>query len=209
MSVPRDFHTTDRTGWIRLARHFSNLISPPTLFAALGLVLAIYERPGIPGLAWGVAHGLVVSLLPILFVLWLLRTGRIAELHMTNQRERNLPYLVTISCAFGFLIINRLFNGPDLLACLAAINGTTVILIALINFFWLISIHATAAMAATAIVAAVFGTPAGLVTFPLVLGIAAARIYLQRHTPAQVLAGIILGVVVVWVATLFGCFVVG
>lgn len=206
MSVPRDYHTLDRTGWVRLARHFSNLVSPPTLFAALGLALALYERPNLSGLAWGVAHGLVVSLAPILFVLWLLRTGRIAELHMTNQRERNLPYLVTISCALLFFILTRLLDGPELLACLAMINGVTVAIIALVNFFWLISIHATSAMATTAIVASVFGLLAGLLLLPLTLAVVASRLYLKRHTPAQVMAGILFGAGIVWVFTLFGCF---
>ena len=207
MTVPRDFKPINRTGWVRIGRHFSNVVSPPTLFAALGLVLAVYERPDFTGLVWGVGHGLTVSLAPILFVLWLLRTGRIAELHMSNQRERNLPYLVTIGCAIFFMLLTILWDGPELLACLAAVNGITVAALALINFFWLISIHTTSAMAAAAIVGVVFGVMVGLVMVLLAVMVAAGRVYLKRHTPAQVTAGLLFGAGIVWAFTWFGCFV--
>jgi hypothetical protein len=94
MLKPRDHHAVDRVGMVRVARHFSNVVSPPVMFAVLGLTLALHVLPVLPALLWAAVYGFFVSLAPILFVLYLLRTGRIAELHMSDTRERHLPYLV-------------------------------------------------------------------------------------------------------------------
>ena len=42
MTVPRDQHVGDRTGMVRLARILSNIISPPIMFALLGLALGVH-----------------------------------------------------------------------------------------------------------------------------------------------------------------------
>lgn len=207
MSLPLDHHQDNRTGMVRVARILSNAISPPTMFAVLGLAFAWYTLPFWPGLLWAAIYGFCVSLAPILFVLWLLRTGRIRELHMSDQRERHLPYLVAVACAVVFLAIAWLFNGPELLICLAIFNVVELSLLGLINIFWLISIHATGIMATTVLVAYVFGLLTSALTLPLVVLVIAIRLYLRRHTIAQLVAGLALGVFSVWVLTLFGCFV--
>jgi membrane-associated phospholipid phosphatase len=206
MTVPRDRHKADRVGGVRFARHVSDVLSPPTMFAAIGLALAIHEEPGWVGIAWGVTYGLLVALLPILFVLFLLKTGRIGDLHMSATQERHLPYMVAISAAVLALIIDLAGRGPQSLLCLALFNIVVLTLLGLINTRWLISIHATSAASTWLIAAFVFGWAVGLVLLPLVVLVAWARLYLKRHTPAQVLAGLALGVATVLVFRQFGCF---
>ena len=203
---PRDHYLADRIGLVRLARLFSNVFSPPALFAAVGLALAWAELSLWPGLVWAAAYGLLVSLAPILFVLYLLHTGRIEELHMSNTAERHLPYLVAGLGALLLLGLMVLLDGPRLLRCLAWINILTLALLALINRFWLISFHATAAMAMLFVIWLIFGSLAGLLLLPLVGLIVAVRLYLKRHTVAQVVAGILLGSAVVLVPAWMGCF---
>ena len=207
MSLPRDHHESDRTGLIQVARLFSNIVSPPTMFAVLGLVFALYSLPFWQALLWAAIYGFWVSLAPILFILWLLRTGRIKELHMSDQRERHLPYAVAAACAGIFLVIALVFGASELLICLAIFNVVELILLGLINVRWLISIHATGAMATVTLIAYVFGIWSGVLVLPLVFLVAAVRLYLGRHTVAQVVAGIALGIFSVWILTLFGCFV--
>jgi membrane-associated phospholipid phosphatase len=77
----------------------------------------------------------------------------------------------------------------------------------LINTRWLISIHATAAAATWLIATLVFGWLIGLILLPLLILICWIRVYLKRHTPAQVLAGIALGLSAVLLLRAFGCFV--
>lgn len=207
MSSPLDWHEENRTGAVRTARLFSNIISPPVMFALMGYLLAFAALPPGPALLWGTVYGLLISLTPILFVLWSLRSGRVAELHMSDTRERQVPYLVAVGCAalvYGLLI---LFDGPPLLRCMAVFNMLTLGMLALINTRWLISFHATAVASAWAIVGLVFGWAASLLIIPLVTAVIVVRLYLKRHTVAQVLAGLALGVGMVLLLTRFGCFI--
>lgn len=208
MTAPRDFLHADRTGLVKFARIYSNLVSPPVMFAILGIAFALKERPFLPGMAWAAVYGLLVSLAPILFVLFLLKTGRIKELHMSDTRERHLPYVIAVLFALTAYFIIARFNGPELLRCLALFNIIELAALALINVYWLISIHATGIMALFMLVGLVWGWPISLLlVLPFVISVCWVRLYLKRHTPLQVAAGIVLGVVSVWSLTLVGCFV--
>jgi membrane-associated phospholipid phosphatase len=207
MNKPRDHYIVDRVGVVRTARLFSNIVSPPVMFAVLGLALALHQLPVLPALAWSAVYGFFASLAPILFVLYLLRTGRVAELHMSNTTERHLPYLVAVlGSALVYGLISA-FSGPQLLRCLSLLNMVTLVLLGVINTMWLISFHTTAAMAMVTVVALVFGTVAGALLLPVVGLVVTVRLYLRRHTVAQVLGGLLMGVGAVYIATLFGCFV--
>lgn len=207
MKSPLDLDVANRTGLVRAARIFSNIVSPPVMFAGLGIAFALHERPFWPGMAWATVYGLIVSLAPILVVLYLLRSGRISELHMTNTRERQLPYLAAIAFAgFAYLIIT-LFQGPFLLRCLAIFNVLELSALALINTYWLISLHSTGIMATFVLIGLIFGWSISLLfVLPFVIAVCWVRLYLKRHTPAQVVAGLGLGVLTVLSLTLVGCF---
>lgn len=209
MSTPRDFHKDDHTGRIKAARLYSNIVSPPVMFAVVGLAFALSEEPNLTGLAWAVFYGLMVSLAPILVVLYLLRTGRIKELHMSDTSERHIPYITAVASAFIAYTVMTLLNGPELLRCLALLNTINLVALGLINSRYLISIHATGIMASFLLVGLVFSwTLAWLVVFPLLLGVCYVRLYLKRHTVAQIAAGLLLGLCTVWLMqTLFDCFV--
>ena len=207
MTTPLDQHAANRTGRVRAARLFSNVVSPPVMFAVLGLAVALRELPFWQGLAWAAVYGFFVSLAPILFVLYLLRTGRIGELHMSNTGERHLPYLVAIGFAvLTFGLVNWL-GGPALIGCLTIFNTVELSILMLINVYWLISFHATAVMATFVLVGLIFGWSASIViVLPFVIAVCTVRLYLKRHTPAQVGAGLALGVLSVLSLTLIGCF---
>lgn len=177
------------------------------MFALLGLAVALYELPFWHGLAWAAVYGFFISLAPILFVFYLLRTGRIGELHMSNARERHLPYLSAILFAiFTFGLVYWL-GGPELMRCLTIFNTVELIILMLINVYWLISFHATAIMATFVLVGLIFGWAASIViVLPFVIAVCWVRLYLKRHTPAQVGAGLALGVLSVLSLTLVGCF---
>jgi membrane-associated phospholipid phosphatase len=206
MPSPLDTHAANRIGAVRAARLFSNIVSPPVMFALLGLAIALRELPFWPALAWASVYGFFVSLAPILVVLYLLRSGRIAELHMSNTSERHLPYLSAFAFAALTFALVTLYRGPELMRCLALFNALELAALGLINVAWLISIHATGVMATMLIVGLVFGWPYALLVLPFVVAICWVRLYLKRHSPGQVLAGLGLGVLSVFSLTLFGCF---
>lgn len=206
MNKPLDELLHNRVGKVKAARIYSNIASPPVMFALLGLALALKERPFGEGLAWAIGYGFLVSLLPILFVLFLLKTGRIAELHMSNTDERHLPYVVAILCVVIALILLTVLDGPTLLRCLTIFNLVELVLLGIVNIFWLISIHATGIMATMVIVGLVFGWLHSLWVLPFVISVSWVRLYLQRHTPRQVMVGLAVGAISAWSLTLIGCF---
>lgn len=207
MSKPRDHHVHHRIGAVKAARLFSNIVSPPVMFAVLGLAFSLRELPFWPGFGYAAAYGLMVSLAPILVILYLLKTGHIAELHMSNTRERHIPYLSAIVCTGLAYLLFVTLNAPELLRCLTLFNIIELIVLSIINFFFLISIHATGIMAVFVLVGLVYGwTLAVVAVLPFVLLVCYVRLYLKRHTPAQIIAGLLLGALsVIWLLP-FGCF---
>jgi len=207
MSAPLDRDIHNRTGLVKFARIFSNIVSPPVMFALLGIAIPLKTLPFWQGFGWAAVYGLLVSLAPILVVLYLLKIGYISELHMSNTSERHLPYATAVAFALLAFGIVSWFDGPELLRCLLIFNIIELILLGVINIWWLISIHTTGVMATWLIVGLVWGWTASLIVVPFVIAVSWVRLYLKRHTPGQVFAGFALGIVSVLSLTLIGCFV--
>ncbi len=205
-ATPRDWHQQDRTGRIKAARVFSNIVSPPIMGAVLGLAAGLSSLPFWQGFAWAALYGLTVSLTPILFVLFMLRAGRIQELHMSDTRERHLPYLVGIGCSALVYLIVAWLNGPELIGCLALFNALQLAGLGIVNVVWLISFHASAMVATMLIAWRIWGIWTLAATIPLLISVIFVRLYLKRHTPGQIWAGLALGAGVVLSLILTGCF---
>jgi membrane-associated phospholipid phosphatase len=206
MDGPKDHSAEATVGTIRFARTFSNIVSPPVIFAVLGLALSLAEAGLWPGFLWAAVFGFFVSLAPILFILFMMRIGRITDLHMNTRQERYLPYLVSIVSSAVVLLPLYLFDGPVLLSCLTILNIVVLFILGLVNTFWLISIHTTSVSAATVIFGLVFGSGAAVAFSPFLLSVCWARLYLRRHTPGQVVAGLLLGLVATLALNYAGCF---
>lgn len=207
MTSPLDLDIHNRIGLVKAARIFSNVVSPPVMFAILGLVIPLKTLPFWSGFAWAAVYGLLVSLAPILVVLYLLKIGYISELHMSNTSERHLPYATAVAFALLAFGVVSWFDGPDLLRCLLIFNIIELIALGIINIWWLISIHVTGVVATWLIIGLVFGWAASLIAIPFVISVVWVRLYLKRHTPLQVIAGAALGIVSVLSLRLIGCFV--
>ena len=116
---PLDHSSNVTVGKVRTARFFSNVVSPPVIFAVLGLALSLEEMPSLEGFIWAAIFGFWVSLAPILVVVYMLNTGRIGDLHMSSTKERQIPYLASVGGAAIALSLVAGFGGPELLRCLA------------------------------------------------------------------------------------------
>ncbi|MEM9775023.1 MAG: hypothetical protein AAF902_10610 [Chloroflexota bacterium] len=206
-SQPRDFDLNDRTGLVRFARTFSNFVSPPTIYAVLGFAVSFTFMPFWTALTWGVVYGLLVSLFPILVVLAMLKFGFVEELHMSNTRERRIPYLAAILggvISWGLAVFYQLEVHFLHLAIFTVLN---LVLLFLITLYWLISMHTAGAAAFSALLGAMWGwIPATLIGLPVLVSVTAARLYLRRHSPAQAIAGIALGFFSVGVMVWMGYF---
>jgi len=181
--------------WARLV---SDVISPPVVWTALAFPLAIAggQAAQSSAITQAMLYGFIVCWLPVMFIGYMVRAGRITDIHMKVRRERILPFGVSITCSAGGLGLLWLLKASTALLLFGTAALVAMVLMAVVTFFWQISIHAMSIVSAVTVVAIVFGVSAALWLLPLVPVVAAARLQLNRHTPAQLLAGGIVGAVI-------------
>lgn len=140
--------------------------------------------------------------LPAYFIYLLKRWGLIGSLKLENLRDRRLPYFITtiIYVVLGYIIYSK---NSMLYSCAYILWSIAIVIffVAIISLWWQISAHAAGIggmIGALAGIAVLFGETT-LFTPMLCLIILAgylisARLALNAHTPKQVGAGFLLGV---------------
>lgn len=174
-----------------IARAVSDILSPAVLSIPC-LLLGILASD-VPGTyRYALLYFLVAIPLPVLYVLWLLKSGRVTDFHLPDRRDRTGPFLISIAGAMGAALLLYYFGAPAvfLAPVLAALLQTLVLF--LITLAWQISIHTATTTALVTFAVLALGSGASVLAFlvPLVMW---ARIYLGRHTLAQTVAGACLG----------------
>lgn len=190
---PLDTIPNLRRGSVRLARILSDIFSPPSSFAIFAFVLAWVELPFWQGLLQGAIFGFCSSLLPILYILIQLKTGKIEDIHISAQHQRHIPYLIGIAgalLAYGFL---SWIDGSPVLLDLAIANIVVLALTALLNIYFLISAHTTAVALIASFSALVYEWWLWLALLPLVILVVVIRKFLRRHTYRELAAGFLVG----------------
>jgi hypothetical protein len=201
---PLDMDPKSATKKVRAARVYSNIVSPPVVSAVLGFSVAWVDWPFWQGFIWAAIYGVMTSLLPMGVILYMLKKGHISDLHISNRRERHIPYLVGFVCSVIAVAIVAEFGGSQLMRSLAVCNAIGLAALGSINAGWQISNHTASIMAATVFLGLVFGTAVSLALLPLVGMTFAARWWLKRHTVAQLIAGMLVGAVPVLVLANMG-----
>lgn len=147
-------------------------------------------------------------LAPALLIYYFYRLGLVKSLHLENLRDRRIPYLATtlIYTLSTYLFGWRLEPVSDLVPQIAVVLGSitvSIAMIGLVSLWWQISAHATG-------VGGFLGAFGGLflryndtiLFYPVILGILitglimSARLHLNAHTPAQVSAGLGVGLLI-------------
>ncbi len=137
---------------------------------------------------------LFASGLIILCVFVFIRLGLINSPDIPDRKQRSFPLFVAAIALFtGFLSLS-VTHAPNLIQGLMWCYATETLIVAIISYWWKISIH-TASMACSLIA---LTEQLGAIVFPfylLLVLVGEARIVLRRHTLAQVIAGALLGIV--------------
>jgi hypothetical protein len=187
---------TRRPRSITVAEAISNVLSPPAVLAIMGFVLALIAAPFMQAMEWAFLHGVFVSLIPVIYIVAMLKLGRITDLHMHRRQERIRPFIIGVTTALVAWALLTAFGAPPMVRRLALFDAALLTVLGLITVWWQISFHGAAIVGAVTITGAVLGLPVALTVSPLVLVVAWARLYLRRHTIRQVLAGAALGAIV-------------
>lgn len=179
---------------ISWARAVSDILSPPVVWASMAFLIA---RRGASSpqqaLLWAGIYIVLVCLLPVMYIALMVKMGRITDIHMKVRTQRYIPLLVSLLCTGVAWVSMRLLGAPPVLPLFALFSLIQLAIIGLITLVWQISIHAISISGATIATGALFGWLPALFVLPLVILVGAARLKLHRHTPAQVVAGTLVG----------------
>lgn len=179
------------------ARVVSDVVSPPVVWAVMVLPVAFaYSATVSQALGWAFLYSLLICLLPLAFIGGMVWRGKIGDMHMKERRDRLYPFLVSILCTLVACILLYALDAPRVLPLLALISLINISLIAIITLMWQISMHAMSITSATIAVGVFFSVSVAVALVPLVVLVGAARLQLKRHTPAQILAGTLVGAIV-------------
>lgn len=190
-AVVRQHIETDDKLWAHIV---SLLISPPIVWGIWTFLIALSVTPSrIAALLYASIFTLMVCLLPILFVACMVKLGKIGDLHMRESRERYIPYLIAIIAAIFTEMIFLRFGAHPILVIVTLVSIVELTLMLLGTFFNHISLHAMAMTSMISATAILFGFSQSLIFIPLILVVVLARLVLRRHTPVQIMAGVLIG----------------
>jgi len=176
-----------------LAEGWSNLGSPPVMVLA-AFVMVSSTMGGADPWIWTGVHLAVAVLFPLVMLVALHRLGEVSDFEVSDRRQRLVPLLMTLVCTVGSLVFMEAGSAPGPHVRLALAYAAAVAVLVPVSPFWKISVHTAAAAVAGTVSWQLTGSPLWLLL--LVSTMAASRVVLGRHTPAQVAAGALLGVAV-------------
>ena len=191
------------------------LIFQPLLMPTFGMIILMNMTffVGLPPLwRWISIIGTFIftAVLPAIPILVMLRKGEINDLFISKKEERTMPYLFSfLAYVFWSMFMWRTLQFPMFIVAMGIGSAISIIAITVINLKWKISAHLGGVGGLTG---AVFGVCYRMAINPLpflivILAISAlvalARMELKAHTPAQVLAGFVVGFLAVFLPCIF------
>ncbi|MFD2937063.1 hypothetical protein [Spirosoma flavum] len=197
--------------------YFLSVVLHPLLMPTLLFGLLFFQVPAALGLD-AFSPSLRLSLLVLIFVgtfmvpslliYYLFRSGSIQSLQLDTLADRRLPYFLT---ALIYAIVAYLFTfqmqalsilAPEIGILIASI-AVSILLVGLISLSWQISAHSVGIGGVVGVISSLMlkfsltDLFVPLLLLVLLTGfVASARLRLNAHTPAQISAGLALGLIV-------------
>lgn len=148
--------------------------------------------------------------LPAILIALLKRMGIVHDIGLNEQKERLIPYIITIACmgATAFFMAHK---GAPIWMTMFFVGGAVAGVINLIvNFRWKISAHSAAIAGIVAMIIRIMhdcypqpNVLTWLIIWIVLSGLlGSARVWMGRHTTAQVIAGYIVGFFSVFLITM-------
>ncbi|MFJ4287863.1 phosphatase PAP2 family protein [Paenarthrobacter nicotinovorans] len=182
--------------WRTFARILTEVFQPPVVVLVLLLISPAIE-PGFPGTMWfGLLGAFFICVLPLAYVLVMVKLGRISDHHVSDRRQRPALLLMALVSVVTGLLVLQLIGGPVSVSVMIIALIAGIAVLAVVSAFWKMSGHASALAAAVVIAVLMFG-PAWLPLFVLVPVVGWSRLVLRAHTLGQVIAGSLFGGIVI------------
>lgn len=199
---------------MRLLAVSASVLFHPMLMPIYGLFLIFHSGTHISFIPFEykrMSYAIVFTsscVLPLTVMILLNQLGLIKTFRLESNRERIVPVFFTGFFYFiGYMVLKR-FGLPQfiyqfILASLVALYAALVV-----TFWWKISLHMIGIGGITGAIVALslkmgLGINAAFVAFLIASGIVgSARLYLNAHTPMQILVGFLLGCLTVGIIPL-------
>lgn len=177
----------------RTAKIASEILSPYTVLIALPIAIAWHAtRHILSAVGWGLLISVCVSFAPLGAIAYGAKKGLWDGHFVRNREARLIPLLICLVGVGLALAIVVAGHAPWVLIALVMSLLVIQLPCLLITQWWKISLHAAASAGAVVAVNIVYG-PVTLVLWPLAALIGWSRVVLRDHSPAQVVAGVLLG----------------
>ena len=171
----------------RIARWVSNATHPP-IVGVMCVVLSGLASTKLSVWLWGVEYLAIAVLIPMVFVVWMVKRGEITDMQLPNRHQRIKPYCIALICMGMAALSLQVFHAPKLLVQIAWANVIQTFILFVVTLRWKISAH-TASIAGMAVLACrLMGLPA-LPFVAMVPFVAWSRVRLGRHDAWQTIAG--------------------
>lgn len=204
----------------RIANALSYLINPllsPAILFGVALTYVGVPAPQVASAVLLVFLGF--GLVPLGYIGWLVRRKQVGSVEVRVRGDRTRPFLITIASSLVAALAVP-FAAPSagrFAACLAFCFALNTALTAIVNVRWKISIHLLSIAGCLSILLYLAYPPLPLGTIPglllgpglflcmviLVFALMWARVRVRAHTPAQVMAGAGVGLILPYLELFF------
>lgn len=177
----------------------------PVVMMALLYRLAGSSFAGITPRAYGlklIAVGVSTLLMPLLVVLLLKGLGFLKSFHMPDPKDRIIPLIATMTFYFWIYLVFKNTHEPLILRAFLLGNFWGSMMLFLATIFYKVSMHTVAAGGVLGLMIVLMIMSPVSMFIPLLIAIVVAgiigtaRMLLGAHTPFEIWAGYLLGVLV-------------
>ncbi|MEK7142818.1 MAG: hypothetical protein AAB785_01280 [Patescibacteria group bacterium] len=173
-----------------------SVLFSPYITAAIFILVIIYRYATnlsefLPWLGIAFFFGLII---PGGNVLWLLEKKVLNDIHLSNHKQRKIPFIVTgISATIGAIALS-LVGAAKQVVVMGTVYAVNTVMVALLTLFWKVSVHTALLSAIVTVMTILFGIQYGWF-YLLLIPLAWSRIYRHRHTLNQVVGGALIAFV--------------
>jgi len=182
-----------KTNWHKFFNYIAFGISAvlsPYAAAAVFMVIVVYSYAQDLNqfLPWMLTFFLFAIIVPGFYILWLLETKKIQDIHMARIEDRKLPFVVAALSAIIGAILLYFLHAARPVFVISVVYAINTLAIGLITQWWKISVHTGMFASIATVSVIIFGAQFWwlyLFLIPLIW----ARVYRRRHTIWQATAG--------------------
>lgn len=175
----------------RIAQMVSASTRLPLIAVPLFLLVG-FVGDGARGLVWAVLCILLTTGLSLLYLLYLMRSGKVADPGKIQQGERTGPLRVVAGLHAAAWVLVTLLDGPGELRAVLLSYALATAAFALLTPVSKISLHAAGIAGAGVCLTWILG-PWAAPAFLVLPAVWWARLTLARHTPVELLLGTLVG----------------